>query len=103
MEICFNSQRAIKLPRRNCQATRRPSFTVPRLRWRVRSGTMARARAAPGGRAAMELPMDDTARLRVEIALLRARVDSLQNDLLDLVALHSHTLSAVAHLAGVAP
>jgi hypothetical protein len=47
--------------------------------------------------------MDDTARLRVEIALLRARVDSLQNDLLDLVALHSHTLSAVAHLAGVAP
>lgn len=42
--------------------------------------------------------MDDTAQMRVEIALLRARVDSLQNDLLDLVALHSQTLEAVAHL-----
>lgn len=47
--------------------------------------------------------MDDTARLRVEIALLRARVDTLQNDLLDLVALHSQTLAAVAHLAGLPP
>jgi hypothetical protein len=51
----------------------------------------------------MEMPMDDAARLRVEIALLRARVDSLQNDLLDLVALHSQTLTAMAHLSGVTP
>ena len=47
--------------------------------------------------------MDDTAQLRVEIALLRARVDALQNDLLDLVALQSQTLEAIARLSGTTP
>ncbi len=47
--------------------------------------------------------MDDTAQLRVEVALLRARVDALQNDLMDLVALHAQTLEALAQLAGIAP
>ena len=48
----------------------------------------------------MEMKMDDTAQLRVEIAHLRARVDALQTDLLDLVALHGQTLDAVARLSG---
>lgn len=48
----------------------------------------------------METKMDDTAQLRIEIALLRARVDALQTDLLDLVALHGQTLEAVARLSG---
>ena len=43
--------------------------------------------------------MDETAQLRVEIALLRARVDALQNDLLDLVTLHSQTVEAMARVA----
>ncbi len=47
----------------------------------------------------MEMKMDDTAQLRIEIALLRARVDALQTDLLDLVALHGQTLEAVARLS----
>lgn len=47
--------------------------------------------------------MDDTAQLRVELAVLRARVDTLQNDLMDLVALHGQTLEALARLAGTAP
>ena len=55
-------------------------------------------RAGHGGRAAMESAMDDTAELRVELAMLRARVDALQNDLMDLVALHSQTLDALAAL-----
>lgn len=57
-------------------------------------------RAGHGGMAAMESAMDDTAQLRVEITLLRARVDMLQNDLMDLVALHGQTLEALAQLSG---
>ncbi len=45
--------------------------------------------------------MDDTAQLRIEIALLRAKVDSLQTDLHDLVALHGQTLDAVARITGM--
>lgn len=60
-------------------------------------------RAGRGGNAAMESAMKDTAQLRVEVALLRARVDTLQNDLMDLVALHAQTLDALAQLAGTAP
>jgi hypothetical protein len=51
----------------------------------------------------METAMDDTAELRVQIAVLRARVDTLQNDLMDLVALHGQTLEALARLAGSTP
>lgn len=47
--------------------------------------------------------MDDTAQMRVEIARLRARVDALENDLLDLVALHGQTLEALSRLGGRAP
>jgi len=43
--------------------------------------------------------MDETAQLRVEIALLRAHVDALQNDLLDLVNLHRQTVEAMAQVA----
>jgi hypothetical protein len=60
-------------------------------------------RAGHGGIAAMESAMDDTAQLRVEVALLRARVDTLRNDLTDLVALHGQTLEALAQLSGMAP
>jgi predicted RNA-binding protein Jag len=62
-----------------------------------------KTRAGPGGMAAMETAMDDTAQLRVELAVLRARVDALQTDLMDLVALHGQTLEALACLAGTAP
>ncbi len=47
--------------------------------------------------------MDDTARLRVEVALLRAQVDTLRNDLMELVELHGQTLEALAQLSGIAP
>lgn len=44
--------------------------------------------------------MDDTAQLRVDITMLRARVDALQNDLMELLALHGQTLEALAQIAG---
>ncbi len=51
----------------------------------------------------METAMDDTAQMRVELAVLRARVDALQTDLMDLVTLHGQTLEALARLAGQGP
>ncbi len=47
--------------------------------------------------------MDDTAQLRVDITVLRARVDALQNDLMELLALHGQTLEALAQVAGTRP
>jgi outer membrane protein TolC len=47
--------------------------------------------------------MDVGAELRVEIAMLRARIDTLQEDLRDLIALHRETLQALEHLLGRAP
>ncbi len=61
------------------------------------------ARAGHGGIAAMEVAMDDTAQLRVDITVLRARVDALQNDLMELLALHGQTLEALAQVAGTRP
>jgi len=51
----------------------------------------------------MESAMDETAELRVQITLLRARVDMLQNDLMDHLALHGQTLEALAQLSGMGP
>ncbi len=47
--------------------------------------------------------MDDTAQLRVDITVLRARVDALQTDLMELLALHGQTLEALAQVAGKWP
>jgi hypothetical protein len=47
--------------------------------------------------------MDSAAELRIEIAVLRARIDGLQEDLRDLLALHRETLEALEHLLGRAP
>ena len=47
--------------------------------------------------------MDDTAQLRVDVSMLRARVDALQNDLMELLALHGQTLEALALMAGKRP
>jgi hypothetical protein len=61
------------------------------------------ARAGHGGIAAMESAMDETAQLRVDITVLRARVDALQTDLMELLALHGQTLEALAQVAGKWP
>jgi hypothetical protein len=61
------------------------------------------ARAGHGGIAAMESAMDETAQLRVDITVLRGRVDALQNDLMELLALHGQTLEALAQVAGKRP
>ncbi len=47
--------------------------------------------------------MEAAAEMRVEIATLRARVDALQADLREVLALHHETLQALEHvLAGPA-
>lgn len=47
--------------------------------------------------------MDADAELRVEIATLRARIEGLQADLRDLLALHHETLQALELVLGRAP